>query len=320
MAHPQTYDITVVNLRHSSDARERELGSFHYEQAFARNIGWVTADEQNALRGKRVAIAGLGGVGGAHVLTLARLGVGGINLADFDSFDLVNFNRQAGAVMSTLGHAKTDVLAAMALDINPQLKLRTFSSGVNLQNLDDFLAEVDVYVDGLDFFAFDARKATFKSCERRGVPAITAAPLGMGAALLNFLPGGMSFEQYFRLEGLEDEGEQAIRFLLGLSPAMLQRGYLVDRQAVDLKAHKGPSTVMACQICAGMAATEALKIMLKRGKVYAAPVSLQFDAYRGKLKRTWRPWGNRGPVQRLALAVARRQLGLARSAKAKPPA
>jgi molybdopterin/thiamine biosynthesis adenylyltransferase len=259
-----------------------------------------------------VAIAGLGGVGGAHVLTLARLGVGAINLADFDSFDLVNFNRQAGAVMSTLGRAKTDVLAAMALDINPQLKLRTFSKGVDVQNLDDFLADVDVYVDGLDFFAFDARKATFKACERLGVPAITAAPLGMGAALLNFLPGRMSFEQYFRLDGLH-EGEQAIRFLIGLSPAMLQRGYLVDRQAVDLGAHKGPSTVMACQICAGMAATEALKIMLKRGRVYAAPVSIQFDAYRGSLKRIWRPWGNRSPLQRVAIAIARRQLGVSGS-------
>ena len=171
-----------------------------------------------------------------------------------------------------------------------------------------FLEDVDVYVDGLDFFAFDARRATFAACARKGIPAITAAPLGMGAALLNFLPGRMTFEDYFRLGGLT-ESEQAIRFLLGLSPAMLQRGYLADRRAVDLVAHKGPSTVMACQICAGMAATEALKIMLGRGKVYAAPVSLQFDAYRGRLKRTWRPWGNRGPWQRLAIAIARRQLG-----------
>jgi len=90
---------------------------------------------------------------------------------------------------------------------------------------------------------------------------------------------------------------------------MLQRSYLADRQAVDLGARKGPSTVMACQICAGMAATEALKIMLKRGKVYAAPVSVQFDAYRGTLKRIWRPWGNRSPLQRIAIAIARRQLG-----------
>jgi hypothetical protein len=126
-------------------------------------------------------------------------------------------------------------------------------------------------------------------------PRLLRRPWGMGAALLNFLPGRMTSEQYFRLNGLSEK-DQAIRFFLGLSPAMLQRSYLADRQAVDFATHKGPSTVMACQICAGMAATEALKIMLKRGRVYAAPVLLQFDAYHGRLKRTWRPWGKPRPV------------------------
>ena len=49
---------------------------FNYEKAFSRNIGWITKEEQQVLRGKKVAIAGAGGVGGVHLLTLARLGVG----------------------------------------------------------------------------------------------------------------------------------------------------------------------------------------------------------------------------------------------------
>jgi len=287
------------------------MNRFTYEQAFSRNIGWVTAAEQAVLRGKRVAVAGLGGVGGFHLLTLARLGIGAFHIADFDTFELANFNRQAGALVSTLGRPKVAVLTEMAKDINPELDIQVFPDGVSEANLDRFLAGVDLYVDGLDFFGFKARRATFAACARLRVPAVTVAPLGMGAALLNFLPGRMTFEEYFRLDDLSEE-DQAIRFLLGLSPAMLQRGYLVDRGAVDLAARKGPSTAMACQICAGIAATEALKLMLKRGKVYAAPVSLQFDAYRGKLKRTWRPWGNRSPWQRIAIAIARRQLGAAR--------
>jgi molybdopterin/thiamine biosynthesis adenylyltransferase len=280
-----------------------------YEQAFSRNIGWVTAAEQAVLRRKRVAVAGLGGVGGSHLLTLARLGVGAFHVADFDTFEVTNFNRQAGALVSTLGRRKVEVLTEMAKDINPELDIEVFPDGVSEANLDRFLAGVDVYVDGLDFFALDARRATFAACARLRVPAVTAAPLGMGAALLSFLPGRMTFEEYFRLDGLSEE-DQAIRLLLGLSPAMLQRSYLVDRRAVDLAGHKVPSTVIACQICSGMAATEALKLMLGRGKVYAAPVSLQFDAYRGRLKRTWRPWGNRSPWQRIAIAIARWQLGV----------
>jgi hypothetical protein len=128
----------------------------------------------------------------------------------------------------------------------------------------------------------------------------------MGAALLNFLPGHMSFEDYFQLQG-KSETDKILHFLLGLSPAMLQRGYLVDQNAVDFLHHRGPSTPMACELCAGVAATQALKILLKRGKLLAAPWGLHFDAYYNKLVKTWRPGGNRNPIQRLGIALARRQ-------------
>ena len=61
---------------------------FDYDQAFSRNIGWVTGREQQTLRNKCVAIAGLGGVGGAHLMTLTRLGIGAFHVADFDTFDV----------------------------------------------------------------------------------------------------------------------------------------------------------------------------------------------------------------------------------------
>jgi molybdopterin/thiamine biosynthesis adenylyltransferase/nitroreductase len=280
---------------------------FSYHEAFSRNLGWLTRNEQEILRFKRVAIAGLGGVGGSHLLTLARLGIGAFHIADFDKFDIANFNRQAGATLSSLGRPKAEVLAEMARQINPELEIKVFPQGVNDDNLSDFFSGVDVYVDGLDFFAFAVRQSVFAACTEMGIPAITAAPIGMGAAVLNFLPGKMTFEEYFRVRGQTD-AEKAIRFLLGLSPAMLQMPYLVDKTRVNLAERRGPSTVMACQLCAGLAATEALKLLLNRGEVRAAPRGLHFDAYRNKLARTWRPWGNNNPIQRLGLAIARRQL------------
>ena len=289
-------------------------GLFRYDEAFARNIGWVTEAEQAALRGKRIAIAGVGGVGGVHLLSLARLGVGAFHVAEMDTFDLVNFNRQAGAMMSTLGRPKVEVMVEMARQINPELDIKVFGEGVKAGNLDAFLDGVDLYVDGLDFFAFQARRDTFNACHVKGVPAVTAAPLGMGTAVLSFLPGRMSFEEYFRLDGC-DEDEMAVRFLLGLSPAMLQRGYLVDPSRVDFEARRGPSTIAACQLCAGVTATEALKILLGRGEVLCAPWGFQFDAYRNRYIKTWRPWGNRNPVQQIGLFVARRQLRAMKSAK-----
>lgn len=279
---------------------------FQYEQAFSRNIGWVTPNEQASLRGKRVAIAGGGGVGGVHLLTLARLGVSHFHIADFDTFDIVNFNRQVGAMMSTVGQPKAEVLARMARDINPEIDIKVFPEGVSKGNLKEFLDGVDLYVDALDFFAFDARKHTFAACAEYGIPATTAAPLGMGAALLNFLPGKMTFEEYFQWGELPDL-DKAIRFMVGLAPAGLHRPYLVMPEAVNFDERRGPSTFMACQLCAGIVATEALKILLGRGDVLAAPHGMQFDAYRNKLARTWRPGGNGNLLHRLMISVAKRQ-------------
>jgi len=282
--------------------------SFDYSSAFSRNLGWVTEQEQLSLKNKRIAIAGMGGVGGTHLLTLTRLGIGHFNISDMDIYEQANFNRQAGASTSTLGRPKVDVMAEMVTDINPELGINLFDEGINSSNLDSFLDGVDLYVDGLDFFAVEIRRQVFAACTEKGIPTITAAPLGMGAALLCFTPGSMSFEEYFRLEG-HPEKEQLLRFLVGLSPAMLQMGYLVDNSRVDFKAQKGPSTPMACDLCAGVTATNALKILLNRGKVLTAPYGLHFDAYRNKLNKTWRPLGNNNPIQKLILSIARKRLG-----------
>lgn len=280
---------------------------FDYGEAFSRNLGWFSEAEQAKLRDGRVAIAGLGGVGGIHLLTLARLGIGHFRIADFDRFDVANFNRQVGATMTTLDRPKIDVLAEQVLDINPEIELDRFPQGVSTGNMDAFLDGADVYVDGLDFFAFAARRATFAACHKKGIPAVTAAPLGMGTGLLVFVPGGMSFEDYFQLEGC-DETEMALRFLVGLAPAGLHRPYLVEPSRIDLARRKGPSTMIACNLCAGVAAAETIKLLLGRGEVRPAPWGLQFDAYRQKTVRTWRPGGNGNPLQRLILAIGRRQL------------
>jgi hypothetical protein len=301
--HPQPGADSAAKSAKATDG-------FNYQAAFSRNIGWVTPDEQQSLRHKRVAIAGGGGVGGVHLLTLARLGIAKFHIADFDNFDIANFNRQVGANMSTLGQPKVEVLARMARDINPDIDIKIFPSGIDTANLPAFLDGVDLYVDGLDFFAFAIRQQTFALCHRLGIPATTAAPLGMGAALINFMPGQMSFEEYFQWGNLPDL-DKAIRFVVGLAPAGLHRPYLVVPAAVNFHERRGPSTFMACQLCAGIVGTEALKILLKRGAVLAAPRGMQFDAYRNRLARTWRPGGNRNPLHRLAIMIGKRQMAKA---------
>ncbi|GHF87371.1 ThiF family adenylyltransferase [Thalassotalea marina] len=282
---------------------------FDYDLAFSRNIGWFTEEEQHQLKNKCIAIAGMGGVGGDHFLTLVRIGIGKFHVSDFDEFGCENTNRQVGANINTYGAPKLDTMVKMALDINPELEIKTFEQGINEDNIHDFLDGVDCYVDSLDFFAVDARRLVFDQCAKKQIPATTAAPIGMGTAYLNFLPGQMTFEEYFRLEG-HTENEQYLKFFLGLTPAALQSSYLVDPTRLDLANKKGPSTFVGCQLAAGVAAAQVVKIFLNRGDVLNVPWGLHFDAYRNKFKKTWRPGGNNNPIQKLAYHIAKRKMGI----------
>jgi hypothetical protein len=152
-------------------------------------------------------------------------------------------------------------------------------------------------MDSLDIFAVDIRRKVFQRCYDLGIPAITAAPMGMGTAFLVFLPGKMSFEDYFCLEGLSLE-DQIIRFIVGVSPSMQQRHYLVAKSGVNILKQKVPSTCIGIELAAGVACAQAIKILLGRGKVIHAPRGLHFDAYRNSLAQTWRPLGNRNPLQK----------------------
>jgi sulfur-carrier protein adenylyltransferase/sulfurtransferase len=254
---------------------------FDYDQAFSRNIGWLTEWEQQRLRDSKIAIAGMGGVGGIHMLTLARLGIGRFSVADFDKFEVANFNRQMGASARTLGEPKAASVVMLAKEINPELNVDLFDAGVDENNIESFLDGVDVYVDGLDFFVLDIRRKIFALARAKGIPAVTAAPIGMGTGYLIFTADSMSFDEYFGFKDGDTQGNY-VRFLLGLTPAMLHRQYLQDPSRVDMMGKRGPSTAIACQLCAGVAASEVVKLVLKRGPVKAAPYYHHFDSYRGR--------------------------------------
>jgi len=269
---------------------------FSYTDAFDRNLGWFTEKEQQSLRGKTIAIAGMGGVGGVHLLTLVRLGVTKFRIADLDVFEVANFNRQVGAMMSTLDQPKVEVLARMAKDINPEVEIAEFPAGVTAQNLDGFLRGADLFIDGFDFFVLDIRRQAFARCRELGIPAVTAAPVGMGVAFLLFTADAMPFEDYFRFEG-KSELRQYINFLMGLAPSGMHRAYLVDPTRLDIVRRKAPSTIIGVQLCASFTAAQAVKFLLGRGEVRAAPFHYHFDSYLNIFK-AGRRRGNNGLLQR----------------------
>jgi len=282
--------------------------TFNYDNAFSRNIGWLTPQEQLRLKDARVACAGCGGVGAEYIVTLARLGVCQFNIADFDDYEVHNFNRQAGAFMSTVGQDKAHVMEHVAKDINPEAQVNNFHDGVNEDNVDAFLENVDAYVDGLDFFALEARILVYQKCYEKQIPVFIAAPIGMGTAMLNFVPGSMSFDDYFNFSSVNSLPEKLVLFMVGLSPSLIQLKYLVYPEGANFSKQKTPSTIVGPKLCAGVVATNVLKSVLGRGEIIAAPKAMHFDAYLNKLVHTHCRYGNRGPLQKLKYNIAKKRL------------
>jgi molybdopterin/thiamine biosynthesis adenylyltransferase len=278
-----------------------------YEQAFSRNLGLINPDEQQRLRASRVAIAGMGGVGGIHLMTLARLGIGGFHVADPDTFEVGNFNRQYGAMISTLGRNKAEVLGEMARQINPELHLDVIPEAVDANNVDRFFRDVDLFVDGIDYFSFDSRRFLYAEARRRGIWTVTAGPIGFSTAWLVFDPKGMSFDEYFDLHDGMSGLEKFVAFTVGLAPRATHIGYL-DLAYVDRETARGPSASLACRLASGVLSCEVVKILLDRGNVRAAPHYHQFDAYKYVLRHGRLRWGNRGPLQRLKRKILRKKM------------
>ncbi|MDQ7072958.1 MAG: ThiF family adenylyltransferase [Gammaproteobacteria bacterium] len=133
-----------------------------YNRAFSRNRGLINEEEQQKLKNTRVAIPGMGGMGGTYAATLARTGIGHYTVADFDEFDVHNINRQYGAMASTVGKPKASVMAEKVKDINPGADVQVFDVAIGADNVDAFLADVDVVIDALDIFAMDARRLIYR--------------------------------------------------------------------------------------------------------------------------------------------------------------
>lgn len=282
--------------------------NFSYDRAFSRNLGWVTEVEVAKLKNSCVAIAGMGGVGGSHLITLVRLGVNNFHIADFDQFEIENFNRQFGASMSHVGAKKVDVMVKLARDINPDINIKIFADGVTAENMSTFLDGVDVYLDGLDIFAMDIRQQIFMACYQRHIPAVTVGPIATGASLMTFVPGKMSFDQYFNFKNLSLD-QKVLTFIVGLTPTFMQASYLVEKKYFNTRRGKAPSTPMGCMIASGVAATEVMKILLKRGKVHAAPWSQHYDPFLQKLKRRYLLGGHLNPWHRLKIFIAMKLFG-----------
>ena len=99
---------------------------FTYETFTQRNVGFVSAEEQSRLRSARIFVCGVGGMGGACVNALVRAGIGNLAIADIDTFEISNLNRQVFAFADTIGKPKAGATADLSRRINPELNIEMF--------------------------------------------------------------------------------------------------------------------------------------------------------------------------------------------------
>ena len=284
-----------------------DITQYDYFEAFNRNLGFLSLEEQTKLKNARVAIAGLGGTGGAQVHVLSRMGMTKFHLADPDTFELANFNRQIGATVPNLDRLKTEVAKEMVLAINPAAEVTVFEQGITVENIDTFLQDVDVVVDSLDFYCFSERFRLDDKAREKGLWVLTAPPLGFGFTLLMFDPKGMSFMDYFGFHPAMTERDRVVALVAGIAPKPFMLQYL-DRKHPDMAGRRLPSVGAAPFMIAGVIATEVIRLLTGKGQPMAAPTIYQFDALLRRFRRRTYFWGMRGPLQRAKRFILNRML------------
>ena len=147
------------------------------EYQFSRTERLLGAPAMEKLKGARVAVFGIGGVGGYVAEALARSGVYKLDLIDKDEVSLTNINRQIIALHSTIGRAKVDVMKERILDINPEAEVRTYKCFYlpETRNLFDF-SQYDYVVDAVD--TVTAKIQLIVQAKERNVPIICSMGAG----------------------------------------------------------------------------------------------------------------------------------------------
>ena len=144
---------------------------------FSRTQLLFGEDSMKKLENSRVAVFGVGGVGGYVCEALVRSGVGHFDIIDDDKVCLTNINRQIIATRKTVGKYKVDVMEERMLDINPKVEVNKYKCFFLPENADDFpFDKYDYVVDAVD--TVTAKIELVMKCKKEGVPIISSMGAG----------------------------------------------------------------------------------------------------------------------------------------------
>ncbi|MCG5495940.1 nitroreductase family protein [Ectothiorhodospira variabilis] len=263
--------------------------------------------EQAFLGTRRVAIDGLDPLGVEQLFMLIRLGIHRFHLHTAPRGNMTGTHASPG-----FARADPDELMTKARGMNPAVEIRIFGENDDPPSEDRFLEGIDLFIDALPHGTPMARRRqSFALCGEYGITAITTQAWGQKAAAVIFPPDRMSFEEFFRPDDAPEDW-QWLQYIAGLFPI----SHLVEHDplpATIVDSGIPASSTLATACCATQTASLAQDILLQRGKGPPAPCRHIIDIEGQRHRRSWLPWGNRNPWQRLRIATARRRLASARA-------
>lgn len=160
-----------------------------YSQRTKRNHFWTKGFEgQEKIRKLKIGVAGLGGMGSNIAEIFARLGVGTLRIADPDTIDISNINRQVIANINTVGQKKLDASVNELMNIDPSIVLQKYPEGITETNADEFVEGVDVVINEIDVLHIKEQVYLLNAARKKGIPVYTTLVVGLGIRLYKFSP------------------------------------------------------------------------------------------------------------------------------------
>jgi molybdopterin/thiamine biosynthesis adenylyltransferase len=252
MARTEQEGIPMTSVRKLDGIYNDE----RYWERVNRSLCWLGEGDdaqrqaQQKLSNATVGIAGCGGIGGALVMRLARLGVRHLKIADPDSFDWTNINRQFGSGKTTIGKNKAETVGNLVWETVDDVTIEIFRDGITKQNAAQFVDGCDLVLDQMDFYLLGPRYALHREFRaRRGIKCIISAwCIGWGTSLFKYTHDGMPIEEYFDIPEESPMDEATIIKLMSkfipLEPRFPSRKQLVEwfvtRRTVPLFAGTPP--------------------------------------------------------------------------------
>ena len=164
-------------------------------QRYTRNISAFSIQDQSDLLASKVAVIGLGGLGGTVTEILARTGVGRLRLVDADRFDDSNFNRQLLSSMSLRGTPKAEAAVRRVAAVNPSVEVDPQPCRLDSGNAREIIADADVVVDCLD--NLPSRFTLEAACRHCRRPLVSAAIAGQSGHVTTIMPEDRGLSQLF---------------------------------------------------------------------------------------------------------------------------